>query len=162
MKAKFGHDNIEINKLEDLKIAYDNVISSARLRPGEPSEHLVTFFQAYYSGFEFLQTKQDFYVLAMDWFRRAAAMNVPYAEPFFDPQGHTSRGVALEDIMGGSPRCAADCGYRTQHKSITLLDDAHVTYQVLVAIEMDNVFPSRSTTRRCNEALQSGLEVQKT
>lgn len=101
VKARFGHDNIEINSLEDLKIAYDNVISSAQLRAGQPSDHLVTFFQAYYSGFEFLQTKQDFYDLAIDWFRRAAAMNVRYAEPFFDPQGHTSRGVALEDIMEG-------------------------------------------------------------
>ncbi|OAR05773.1 hypothetical protein LLEC1_02432 [Akanthomyces lecanii] len=101
VKARFGHDKIKIDTLQDLQIAYDNVISSAQLRAGMPSEHLVTFFQAYYSGFEFLTTRQDFYDLAMDWFRRAAAMNVRYCEPFFDPQGHTSRGVTWEDMMGG-------------------------------------------------------------
>lgn len=100
-EPRFGHDNIKIDTLQDLQTAYDSVISSAQLSAGQPSQHLVTFFQAYYSGFEFLATRQDFYGLAMDWFRRAAAMNVRYCEPFFDPQGHTSRGVAWEDMMGG-------------------------------------------------------------
>ena len=91
----------EFDSAEALEQGYYDVISSAQLRPGEPSGHLVTFFQAYYSGFQYLKTKQDYFDLAMGYFQRAAKMNVRYCEPFFDPQAHTSRGVAWEDLMGG-------------------------------------------------------------
>lgn len=101
VKPRFGNSNVEFNTVEALKEAYANVISSAQLPSSGPTDHLVTFFQAYYSGFEILRTKGDFFDLAMNYFQRAAAMNVRYAEVFFDPQGHTSRGVTWEDMMGG-------------------------------------------------------------
>ncbi|WPG97230.1 adenosine deaminase [Acrodontium crateriforme] len=101
IQPRFGTGSLKIESLEMLRMAYDNVISSAQLPSSGPTDHLVTFFQAYYSGFDFLRTKEDFFDLAMDYFRRAAAMNVRYCEPFFDPQGHTGRGIALSDIMEG-------------------------------------------------------------
>ncbi|KAK9250291.1 adenosine deaminase [Lipomyces tetrasporus] len=101
VKPHFGNGNHEFKTLEDLERAYDDVISSAQLPLSGQSDHLTTFFQAYYSGFQFLRTKRDFSDLAMDYFSRAAAMNVRYCEPFFDPQGHTSRGVSWADMMDG-------------------------------------------------------------
>ncbi|KAK9244363.1 adenosine deaminase [Lipomyces tetrasporus] len=101
VKPHFGNGNHEFKTLKDLERAYDDVISSAQLPLAGPSDHLTTFFQAYYSGFQFLRTKGDFSDLAMDYFSRAAAMNVRYCEPFFDPQGHTSRGVSWADMMDG-------------------------------------------------------------
>ncbi|KAK3636935.1 hypothetical protein LTR56_012595 [Elasticomyces elasticus] len=65
------------------------------------SEETLSFFEAYYGGFEVLKTKQDYYDLGMHYFHRAAEMNVRYCELFFDPQGHTKTGVSWEIMMGG-------------------------------------------------------------
>ena len=40
--------------------------------------------------------------------RRAAADNVRYVEMFFDPQGHTSRGIAFSRVVDGLSRAIAD------------------------------------------------------
>ncbi|KAH8801469.1 hypothetical protein F5884DRAFT_684259 [Xylogone sp. PMI_703] len=88
------------HNLEQLKESYDII----QARPGHSfnnAEERFTFFEAYYGGFEVLLTKQDFYDLAMNYFEHAAAMNVRYCEPFFDPQGHTRRGVSWETMMSG-------------------------------------------------------------
>ena len=55
-----------------------------------------------------LRTEQDFYDLAMDYFRVAKAMNVRYSEPFFDPQAHTRRGIELGVVMDGLAHAKAD------------------------------------------------------
>ena len=62
---------------------------------------LPSFLTLYYNGMKVLQTEQDFYELAMEYFKKAAADNIVYVEPFFDPQGHTSRGVAFETVITG-------------------------------------------------------------
>jgi adenosine deaminase len=88
------------HSLEQLRESY-NLIQP---RPGhriDNAEESFTFFEAYYGGFEVLITEQDFYDLAMNYFERAASMNVRYCEPFFDPQGHTRRGVTFHTIMNG-------------------------------------------------------------
>jgi adenosine deaminase len=48
-----------------------------------------------------LREEEDFYELALHYFQRAAAQNVVYVEPFFDPQAHTSRGVRFETVING-------------------------------------------------------------
>jgi len=65
------------------------------------AEETMSFFEAYYSGFEVLKTKQDYFELAMHYFERAAGMNVRYCEVFFDPQGHTRTGTTWETMMSG-------------------------------------------------------------
>jgi adenosine deaminase len=55
-----------------------------------------------------LREEEDFYELAMHYFRRAAAQNVVYVEPFFDPQAHTSRGVAFDTVINGIHRAQRD------------------------------------------------------
>jgi adenosine deaminase len=37
----------------------------------------------------------------MNYFEHVATMNVRYCEVFFDPQGHTSRGITWDVMMGG-------------------------------------------------------------
>lgn len=101
---RFGKKTKVVDGLEELVSNYADVISSAELPrfAGVPKENVpATFFEAYYSGFEVLRTREDFFDLAMDYFQRAAAMNVRYCEPFFDPQAHTSRGVSWSDMMDG-------------------------------------------------------------
>jgi adenosine deaminase len=65
---------------------------------------LTSFLVGYYEGMSVLLTEPDFFDLAMAYFRKARSQNVVYAEIFFDPQGHTSRGVAFETIIDGFQR----------------------------------------------------------
>lgn len=65
------------------------------------NEETLSFFEAYYGGFEVLKTKQDYHDLAMEYYEHAAEMNVRYAEIFFDPQGHTRVGTKWETMMEG-------------------------------------------------------------
>jgi len=51
-----------------------------------------------------LQTEQDFYDLTYAYLKKARAQNTVYAEPFFDPQAHTSRGVPFETVIKGIHR----------------------------------------------------------
>ena len=50
-----------------------------------------------------LITEQDFYDLAWAYLERAHADNVRHVEMFFDPQGHTSRGIRVRDGDRRSP-----------------------------------------------------------
>lgn len=62
---------------------------------------LSSFLAIYYPAMNVLQTREDFYKLAMAYLQKAAQQKVRYAELFFDPQAHTSRGVAFADIIEG-------------------------------------------------------------
>ena len=53
-------------------------------------------------------TETDFYDLAIAYFRKARSQNVVYAEVFFDPQAHTSRGVPFAAVIEGFDRARAD------------------------------------------------------
>jgi adenine deaminase len=72
--------------------------------------NLQDFLDIYYRGMSVLMTEQDFYDLAFAYLQRAQADNVRHVEMFFDPQGHTSRGIALGTVIGGLSRAVADAG----------------------------------------------------
>jgi adenosine deaminase len=65
---------------------------------------LPSFLTIYYAAMGVLQTEQDFFELAYFYFERAHYDNIVYVEPFFDPQGHTGRGVEFEAIITGIHR----------------------------------------------------------
>lgn len=69
---------------------------------------LTSFLVGYYDGMSVLLEEQDFYDLAMAYFRIAHDQNIVYAEPFFDPQAHTSRGVPFETVVTGIHRAQVD------------------------------------------------------
>jgi adenosine deaminase len=54
------------------------------------------------------RAEADFYDLAMAYFRKARSQNVVYAEVFFDPQAHTSRGVPFAAVIEGLDRARDD------------------------------------------------------
>lgn len=95
-----GTERVLLTSLREVEDAYTRIRGRIGATSAEASK-CFTFFQVYYSGFDLLLEEQDFYELAMDYFKRAAAMNVRYCEPFFDPQGHTRRGVPMKVIMNG-------------------------------------------------------------
>ena len=91
--------------VEEMRAAYD-------------FNSLASFLTIYYEGMNVLVTEQDFYDLAMAYFRKAHSQNVVYAEIFFDPQGHTTRGIPFGTVVEGFRRAQQDAeasfGMRTQ------------------------------------------------
>ncbi len=83
------------DSVEDLRAAYD-------------FSNLQDFLELYYQGMAVLQTEQDFYDITWAYLEKAHAQSVLHAEIFFDPQGHTSRGVAFETALGGVWRALED------------------------------------------------------
>jgi adenosine deaminase len=77
-------------------------------RPAYDFHDLTSFLVGYYEGMSVLVTEPDFYELAYAYFEKAAAQGVVYAEIFFDPQGHTSRGVPFDTVIRGLRRAQLD------------------------------------------------------
>jgi adenosine deaminase len=94
LKVKFGKSS-ELQSMEELRYAMNSA------EPKTEDEEREFFFESYYGAFDTLKTKQDYFDLAMNYFEHVATMNVRYCEVFFDPQGHTSRGITWEVMMGG-------------------------------------------------------------
>jgi adenosine deaminase len=78
------------------------------LRQAYSFGNLQDFLDLYYQGMSVLITEQDFYDLASAYLGRAHADNVRHVEMFFDPQGHTSRGIAFATVIDGLSRAIAD------------------------------------------------------
>jgi adenosine deaminase len=66
--------------------------------------NLQEFLDIYYQGMNALQTEQDYFDLTYAYFKRVHRDNVRHVELFFDPQGHTERGVKFETVVTGLER----------------------------------------------------------
>tara|TARA_R110000868_G_scaffold26347_5_gene101550 strand:+ start:4161 stop:5189 length:1029 start_codon:yes stop_codon:yes gene_type:complete len=74
--------------VEDIRKAYD-------------FSNLQDFLDIYYVGMNVLITQADFHDLTMAYLARVHADNVRHVEVFFDPQGHTDRGIAFATVVNG-------------------------------------------------------------
>lgn len=74
--------------LDELKAAYD-------------FSNLQDFLDLYYKGMSVLQTELDFVELTDAYLQRCQADNVKHVEIFFDPQGHTERGLSFDTPIAG-------------------------------------------------------------
>ncbi len=88
-----------------LELPYGSV---EEMRAAYTFDSLASFLTVYYEGMGVLLEEPDFYDLATAYFRKAHAQNVVYAEIFFDPQAHTSRGVPFETVIDGLHRAQQD------------------------------------------------------
>jgi adenine deaminase len=88
-----------------VKLRFDSVEA---VRRAYRFRNLQDFLDIYYQGMSVLLTEQDFYDLAFAYLQRAHVDNVRHVEMFFDPQGHTARGVAFDIVIGGLSRAIAD------------------------------------------------------
>lgn len=82
--------------------------SVEEIRAAYNFNNLQEFLDIYYAGMSVLQTEQDFYELTYAYLKKAAADNVRHVEPFFDPQGHTERGVPFATPITGIARALDD------------------------------------------------------
>jgi len=82
---------IPFNSVEEIRAAYD-------------FSNLQDFLDVYYVGMNVLITEADFFDLTWAYLQRVHAENVRHVEIFFDPQGHTDRGIAFATVVGGITR----------------------------------------------------------
>ncbi len=82
--------------------------SVEEVREAYAFSNLQDFLDIYYQGMGVLHTEQDFYDLTAAYLARAHADAVRHVEIFFDPQGHTTRGVAFETVIAGITRALDD------------------------------------------------------
>ena len=94
--AKRNKVDIPFATVEDVKEAYN-------------FSNLQDFLDIYYQGMNVLREEEDFYDLTYDYLKKIASQNVMHTEIFFDPQGHTSRGIKFKTVVDGIVK-ALDCG----------------------------------------------------
>ena len=78
--------------------------SVAALRAAYDFGNLQDFLDLYYQGMNVLRAEQDFFDLTWAYLKRAHEQSVLHAEIFFDPQGHTGRGVPFATAFEGIHR----------------------------------------------------------
>jgi len=88
----------EIAARNGVSLAYDSV---GALRAAYDFGNLQDFLDLYYQGMNVLREEADFHDLTWAYLEKARAQNVQHAEIFFDPQGHTARGIAFETVLDG-------------------------------------------------------------
>jgi adenosine deaminase len=105
----------ELAARNDVDLPYDTV---EEIRAAYDFDDLASFLAQYYEGMSVLLTEDDFYDLAMAYFRRVGAQSVVYVEMFFDPQAHTTRGIDFGTVISGLHRAqgeaAEQLGIRSQ------------------------------------------------
>jgi len=108
LKFKLAERNgveLPYGSVDEMRAAYD-------------FDDLPSFLAVYYEGMSVLLTEEDFFDLAYAYFEKAHSQNVVYAEIFFDPQAHTSRGVPFATVIAGIRRAQlaaeAELGLRSQ------------------------------------------------
>ena len=101
-----------------VKLPYSSV---QEVRAAYDFSDLQSFLDLYYAGAAVLQTEQDFYDLTTAYIQRALADNVRHVELFFDPQTHTSRGVAMSTVFAGIARALRQAQAEHQFSSRMIL-----------------------------------------
>lgn len=101
-----------------IKLPYSSV---EEVRAAYDFSDLQSFLDLYYAGAAVLQTEQDFYDLTMAYIQRALADNVRHVELFFDPQTHTSRGIAMVTVFAGIARALRQAQAEHQFSSRMIL-----------------------------------------
>lgn len=94
-----SRNNIEIpfKSIDEVKKAYQ-------------FSKLQDFLDIYYTGMNVLQTEQDFYDLTGNYLTKVASENTKHVEVFFDPQGHTERGVPFKTAVTGIHNALTEVG----------------------------------------------------
>jgi adenosine deaminase len=87
--------DLPYGSVEEMRSAYD-------------FDDLPSFLKVYYEGMSVLLVEQDFYDLTTAYLTKAQSQNVIYAEMFFDPQAHSTRGISFDTVINGIRRAQVD------------------------------------------------------
>jgi adenosine deaminase len=78
---------------------------------------LPSFLAIYYAAMHVLVEEDDFYQLTYAYLSKARSQETLYAELFFDPQAHTTRGVGFETIITGIHKAQVEAEQKLGIKS---------------------------------------------
>lgn len=139
--------------------------------------NLQDFLDIYYQGMNVLRTEEDFFDLTMAYLNRARADNVRHAEIFFDPQGHTARGlpfgVAISGILTALKMSRAQFGMTSmlilcflrhlpEEDALATLKEAEPWLGDIVAVGLDSTeigHPPEKFARVFAAAKERGLKL---
>lgn len=88
----------DVDSMGGVKIVFEE---PSQLAQAYNFENLQEFLDIYYAGMNVLQTEQDFYDLTMAYLKKCKDQNIQHVEIFFDPQGHTQRGIEFSTVIEG-------------------------------------------------------------
>ncbi len=88
----------EIARRNRVEIPFGSV---DELRTAYKFSNLQEFLDIYYQGMNVLRSEEDYFDLTRAYLDRCKADNVTHVEIFFDPQGHTGRGVPFDVVVKG-------------------------------------------------------------
>lgn len=141
---------LKLAKRNNIELPYMNVEEA---KAAYQFDNLQGFLNLYFQGMSVLRTQQDFYELAMDYFRRARDEGVMHIDMHFDPQAHIQRGVPLEVVMAGllqakeQAEASLDLSVgvimaflrdRSEDEALQVLEQAEPYWKFLDAIGLDS------------------------
>jgi len=137
---------------------------------------LQDFLDLYYQGMSVLIRQQDFHDLTWAYLLRCKADNVVHTEIFFDPQGHTARGVpfatAFEGIWSALQQGKNELGITSrvimcflrhldEHAAFATLEEARPYLHHITGVGLDSSevgHPPRNFYRVFERAAELGLK----
>jgi adenosine deaminase len=133
----------ELARRNGVSLPYPNADA---VRRAYAFSNLQSFLDVYYRACSVLIHERDFYELTAAYLARARAQGVRHVEIFFDPQTHTTRGIAFGAVVGGIGRALAEARPlgMTSHLIMCFLrdlsaDDAMATLEQAIA-HRDQIF----------------------
>jgi len=97
MFAKRNQITIPFESVEEVQQAYQFA-------------NLQEFLDIYFMGMNVLIEERDFYQLTEAYLRKVSAESTRHVEVFFDPQGHTERGIPFETAISGISTALEEVG----------------------------------------------------
>lgn len=89
---------MDLAKRNQVQLPYENV---DEVKKAYQFGSLQDFLDLYYAGMSVLKTERDFFDLTYAYLTRMRQENTRHVEIFFDPQGHTGRGIAFDTVLDG-------------------------------------------------------------
>jgi len=114
---------------------------------------LMGFLEHHFKMQNVMQSRQDFFDATYDLIAKLHENNVIYADLFFDPQAHTSRGIAFDEMFSGidEGRREAEIDFgvtvnlimcinreRSVESAFEMLDQAHTVREKIIGLGLDS------------------------
>jgi adenosine deaminase len=114
---------------------------------------LMGFLEHHFKMQNVMQSRQDFYDATYNLIAKLHENNVIYADLFFDPQAHTSRGIAFDEMLSGIDEGRRDAEVkfgvtvnlimcinreRSVESAFEMLDQAHTVREKILGLGMDS------------------------
>jgi adenosine deaminase len=134
-------------------IAYFTTIEEVERSLASRPPGLMGFLEHHFKSQNVMQNRQDFYDATYNLIEKLHENNVIYADLFFDPQAHTSRGIAFDDMFDGidAGRLDAEVNFgvtvnlimcinreRSVKSAFEMLEQAHSFREKIVGLGMDS------------------------